>query len=149
MAGPSPLSPAAAQAPAIGDGRDPYKHLQDPEQILWGLTLRQLAAVLLGVLAAIVFASWLSPLPTQLTLIFTIVIAGLPVVLSTVASSGDLAPWSAVRAVWRWFRSPRSYVPGANPCTGYAVLPPIGRERPARTQPAAGERPSLEELLPL
>ncbi len=127
---------------------EPYRHLEDHEEILWGLGFRQLVYVLLGALLGIVFALYVSPLPPWLTLGISIIIAGLPVVLSLVASSGELAPWSACYALWRWWRSPKLYVPGANPVWGYHV--PARREqepqRPSRRGRDAARR-LLEEFL--
>ena len=54
-----------------------------------------------------------------------IIIAGLPVVLSLVASNGELAPWTVTYALWRWWRSPKLYIPGANPVPGYHITKPI------------------------
>ena len=100
---------------------EPYRHLEDREEILWGLHFRQLVYVLLGAVVGIVFGLYVSPLPAQFSLAIAIIIGGLPVVLSLVASNGELAPWTVTYALWRWWRSPKLYIPGANPVPGYHI----------------------------
>lgn len=137
--------PASQEATGV----EPYRHLEDREEILWGLDFVQLIYVLLGAAIAIVFALYLSPLPTGPSLMIAIVVGGLPVVASLVASNGDLAPWTMTRAAWRWARRPRRYVPGANACAGYNVQ--VAERYPGNARPAGAdaERPALEEVLPL
>lgn len=139
-------------APAIYDrgsatGNAPYRHLEDREEILWGLHFRQLVYVLLGATIGIVFGLYISPLPTQFSLAIAIVIAGLPVVLSIVASSGELAPWTVTYALWRWWRAPKLYIPGANPAPGYHIQPRPDAESTARAGADAAARRPVEELL--
>ena len=102
---------------APGASNEPYRHLEDREEILWGLHFRQLVYVLLGAVVGIVFGLYVSPLPAGPSLMVAIIVAGLPVVLSLVASNGELAPWTVTYALWRWWRSPKLYIPGANPAS--------------------------------
>ena len=104
---------------APGISNEPYRHLEDREEILWGLHFRQLVYVL------------------------AIIIGGLPVVLSLVASNGELAPWTVTYALWRWWRSPKLYIPGANPVVGYHIRE---RQEPQPSPHAGGGAPALAQL---
>jgi|SRR4051794_15847602 hypothetical protein len=128
-------------------GVQPYQHIEDREEIVWGLDFGQLVYLGIGVLSGVLFGMYLSPLPAQLTLFVAIVLAGLPVVVSSVASNGDLAPWTVMRAAWRWTRRPRRYVPGAGECPGYYVWQAPGPE--PRRNHEGDRRRTLEEALPL
>ena len=132
---------------APGTSNEPYRHLEDREEILWGLHFRQLVYVLLGAVVGIVFGLYVSPLPPQFSLAIAIIIGGLPVVLSLVASNGELAPWTVTYALWRWWRSPKLYIPGANAVPGYHITvkqEPQPSPRPGGGAPALAQ---LEELL--
>ena len=122
---------------------EPYRHLEDREEILWGLHFRQLMYVLLGAVVGIVFGVYVSPLPAQFSLAIAIIIGGLPVVLSLVASNGELAPWTVTYAVWRWWRSPKLYIPGANPVPGYHIAE---AQEPQLSPRAGGGAPALAQL---
>ncbi len=126
-----------------GDGTQTYQFLDDREEVIWGLDFVQLVYVLLGALAAILFGLYVSPLPPQLTLFFSILLAGLPVVVSLVATRGNIAPWTATRVLWHWATGPKRFAPaGSRADAGYLVA------RPPTPAPAAGQRaatPVLEE----
>ena len=138
---------SAATRSLPGASNEPYRHLEDREEILWGLHFRQLVYVLLGAVVGIVFGLYVSPLPAQVSLAIAIIIAGLPVVLSLVASSGELAPWTVTYALWRWWRSPKLYIPGASPVAGYHIQQPQEPEPRPRAAGGAPALAKLEELL--
>ena len=123
---------------------EPYRHLEDHEEILWGLHFRQLVYVLLGAVVGIVFGLYVSPLPAGPSLMVALIVAGLPVVLSLVASNGELAPWTVTSALWRWWRSPKLYIPGANPVPGYHIAK-ADQELELRPR-AGGGTPALAQL---
>ena len=126
---------------------EPFQHLEDREEVIWGLTFAQLLYLVLGVLAAAGFAMYISPLSGQQTMFVCILIAGLPPTLSWIATEGEVAPWTMTRACLRWLRSPRRFVPGGSRATdGYLVQAPAapeplsrGRRRGARTLEQAWE----------
>ena len=126
-----------------GSSNEPYRHLEDREEILWGLHFRQLVYVLGGALIGIVFGLYVSPLPAGPTLMVAVIVAGLPVVLSLVASNGELAPWTVTYALWRWWRSPKLYIPGANPVPGYHIRE---QQEPRPSPRAGGGAPALAQL---
>jgi len=132
---------------APGTSNEPYRHLEDREEILWGLHFRQLVYVLGGAVVGIVFGMYVSPLPPQFSLAIAMIIGGLPVVLSLVASNGELAPWTVTHALWRWWRSPKLYIPGANPVPGYHVAEAHERQPSPRAGGGSSALARLEELL--
>ena len=68
-------------------------------------------------------------------------------VLSLVASNGELAPWTVTYALWRWWRSPKLYIPGANPVPGYHVRETQELQLSPRSGGGASALAQLEELL--
>ena len=126
-----------------GSSNEPYRHLEDREEILWGLHFRQLVYVLGGALIGIVFGLYVSPLPAGPTLMVAVIVAGLPVVFSLVASNGELAPWTVTYALWRWWRSPKLYIPGANPVPGYHIRE---QQEPGPSPRVGGGAPALAQL---
>ena len=135
----------SATAPGISN--EPYRHLEDREEILWGLHFRQLVYVLLGAVVGIVFGLYVSPLPAQFSLAIAIIIGGLPVVLSLVASNGELAPWTVTYALWALVALPKLYIPGANPVPGYHITKAPDPQPSPRAGGGAPALARLEELL--
>jgi hypothetical protein len=129
-----------------GDGSETYKHLEDREEVLWGLNFVQLLYVTFGALGGIVFALYVSPLAPAPTLFVSILLAGLPVVLSIVATRGDVAPWTMARAAWRWLTGPKRFAPSGSRLTaGYVVTRPEPHV-PASPPEDRASRPVLEEV---
>jgi hypothetical protein len=129
-----------------GDGSETYKHLEDREEVLWGLNFVQLLYVTFGALGGIVFALYVSPLAPAPTLFVSILVAGLPVVLSVVATRGDVAPWTMARAAWRWLTGPKRFAPsGSRAPVGYVVTCTAAR-RPAALAEDRTSRPVLERV---
>jgi hypothetical protein len=115
---------------------EPFQHLQDGEVVLWGMTYRQVIHAVLGVAVAAAFALYLSPLPAPQTAGTCVLIAGLPPVLSWIATEGDVAPWTMTAALLRWLREPKRFAPGGSQVeVGYLV------ERTGSTPPAPAAAP--------
>ena len=108
---------------------EPFQHLEDREVVLWGLTFVQVIYGVLGVIAAGIFAMYVSPLSAPQTMFVGVLIAGLPPTLSWIATEGDVAPWTMTRALLLWLRSPRRFAPGGSQTVdGYVVERPVARE---------------------
>jgi hypothetical protein len=97
-----------------------YKHLGAKVR-LRGLTLGQWAQLSAASVAAVVFGVYLSPLPIGPTIWVSVFVAGLPVVLSYGAMGLDFSVTEFALAVWRWWRSPRLFVPADCEPTGYRI----------------------------
>ena len=111
---------------------EPFQHLQDGEIVLWGMTFRQVIYAVLGVAIAAAFALYVSPLPPPQTAGGCVLIAGMPPVLSWIATQGDVAPWTMTAALLRWLRRPKRFAPGGSQVeVGYLV------QQPSSVQPAA------------
>jgi hypothetical protein len=128
-----------------GDGTETYRHLEDREEIVWGLNFVQLLYVALGAFAAIVFALYVSPLPPGPTLFVAVLLGGLPVVLSIIATRGDVAPWTMARAAWRWASGPKRFAPGGSQVEAGYVVERAVRARADRGDPPRGSQ-RLEEV---
>lgn len=118
--------------------QDTYKHLEDPLRP-GGLTFGQWAILTISALAAVVFGLYVSPLPPGPTISMSLFFAGLPAALSYAAGGLDLSIADSSRAVWRWARAAKHYLPGpGTPLDGYVVTQP--HDERARTR--ADEDPS-------
>jgi len=99
-----------------------YKHLEAKLR-LGAFSLGQWAQITAAGVAAALFGGYLSPLPTQATIFFSIVGAGLPVALSYGAMGLEFSVTQFARAAWRYWREPRRFLAGAGETTtGYVVL---------------------------
>jgi hypothetical protein len=125
-----------------------YKHLEAKLR-LGAFSLGQWAQIgLAGVLAA-VFGVYVSPLPSTVTIFVSIVGAGLPVAVSYGAMGLDFSVGQFVGSAWRYWRSPRQYLPGAGTtAVGYVVEPtPAADASEVRPQrPSAGSGATTEGL---
>ena len=100
-----------------------YKHLEDSLRV-GGFSLAQWAQVLVAVLAAIGFGLYLSPLPPLPTVSLSVLVGGLPLALSYASMGLEFSVFQFTRAVVRWARRPRRYLPGAGAAPrGYIVHP--------------------------
>jgi hypothetical protein len=118
-----------------------YKHL-DAKLRLGAFTVGQWAQIgLAGVIAA-VFGVYVSPLPSTVTIFVSILGAGLPVALSYGAMGLEFSVGQFVGSAWRYWRSPRHYLPGSGQeLAGYVVepTPDPPNERAAAASPTSGD----------
>lgn len=122
-----------------------YKHL-DAKLRLGGLRLVQWLQLAIAVLAAVVFGMYVSPLPIGPTIALSVFCAGLPVAVSFAATGFEFSASGFLRALWRYARSPRRYLPGAGPtATGYIVHSPL-REQPPAHASDVGATSRIAEL---
>ncbi len=111
-----------------------YKHLEASLR-LGAFTLGQWAQITTAGIAAAVFGGYLSPLPTQATIFVAIVAAGLPVAVTYGAMGLEFSVALFARAAWRYWRSPRRYLPGpGGETSGYLVT--AAAAKPARDRDA-------------
>ena len=102
--------------------QETYKHLEDPLRP-GGLTLGQWATLVASALGAILFGLYVSPLPAGPTISISLFLAGLPAGVSYAAGGFDLSIADSTRAIWRWARSDKHYLPGpGTPAAGYVVI---------------------------
>jgi hypothetical protein len=100
-----------------------YKHLESRLRIA-ELTVGQWAGVFVGVMTGLIWASYLSPFGTYLTLISAVYLAGMPVVAAFLASFTEFDLWLHLRALLNYRRSVGRFVPGpGDTVTGYVVEP--------------------------
>jgi len=119
-----------------------YKHLEDRLR-LGAFSLGQWAQITTAGIAAALFGGYVSPLPAQATIFVSIVGAGVPVAISYGAMGLEFSVAQFARAAWRYWRSPRRYLPGAGePTSGYIVLCD-----PAAEPPPTGDVAAKGELL--
>jgi hypothetical protein len=89
---------------------------------LGAFTLGQWAQIAVAGVLAAVFALYVSPLPTQVTIFVSILGAGLPVATSYGAMGLEFSLGSLVVSAWRYWRRPRRYLPGpGRSAVGYVV----------------------------
>jgi hypothetical protein len=124
--------------------QETYKHLDDPLRP-GGLTLGQWATFVGCAVAAVVFGLYVSPLPAGPTISLSLFVAGLPAALSYAAGGFDLSIADSTRAVWRWARGEKHYVPGPGVIAGgYVVVAPLDVARTRRRDDETGPRGRLE-----
>jgi hypothetical protein len=98
-----------------------YKHLESRLRIA-ELTVAQWAGVLCGVLLALGWGMYLSPLSPYPTLISAIYLAGLPAGAAFLAGLSDFDLWLHVRAAIAHRRAAGRYTPGpGRAARGYLV----------------------------
>ena len=120
-----------------------YKHL-DAKLRLGAFTLGQWGQIALAGVLAAVFAVYVSPLPTSVTIFVSIVAAGLPVAMSYGAMGMEFSLAQFVLSAWRYWRSPRRYQPGAGASAiGYVVepAPAAACETEVQTEARSREEP--------
>jgi hypothetical protein len=116
-----------------------YKHLEG-RTIVGAFSLGQWVQLLAGVLLGLVFGIYLSPLPPMATIFISCLLPGLPLAASYGAMGLEFSLGQLARAAWRFWRSPRRWLPGPGRATaGYLVVPdpdpdapPGGEAAPAR-----------------
>ena len=120
-----------------------YKHLESKLRIA-ELTVGQWAGVFCGVMLALGWGMYLSPLGPYPTLISAVYLAGLPACVAFLAGLSEFDLWLHVRALVRHRRSPGRYVPGpGHSARGYLVL---ADQRRTGAQVADGPDLDLEAL---
>jgi hypothetical protein len=99
-----------------------FKHLE--AKLRFGeLSVGQWAAVLAGVLSALVFAEYLSPLDGLAGVIVAVYLGAIPVSAAFFASLSEFDLWGLIAAAIRWRRREGRHVPGAgSAASGYVVL---------------------------
>ena len=121
-----------------------YKHLESRLRIA-ELTIGQWAGVLCGVMLAVGWGMYVSPLGAYPTLISAIYLAALPAGAALLAGLGDFDLWLHVRALVAHRRRPGRYEPGpGGAARGYLVA-----AQPADETAAVSGAPvdlDLEEL---
>ena len=112
-----------------------YKHLEARLR-LGAFSLGQWAQITTAGVAAAVFAVYLSPFPTSVTIFVSIVAAGMPVALSYGAMGLEFSVGEFAAAAWRYWYEPRRYLPGpGQSAVGYLVhaTDPVSSALPPRT----------------
>ena len=113
----------------------------------WEFTIGQIAAVVAGVLAGLLWASHLSPVGGLAAAVSSAYIAGVPVAAAFVASQTEFDLWGLLAAIARWRRLDGRYLPGPGPnahgyrLTGEADHQPGGRVAGELDLDALWERP--------
>jgi hypothetical protein len=107
-----------------------YKHLEG-KTVVGAFSLHQWAQLLAGAVLGLVFAIYLSPLPTGPTIFIACLLPGLPLAASYGAMGLEFSLGQGVLAAWRFWRRPRRYLPGpGQAATGYLTEPgPQGEPR--------------------
>ncbi len=100
-----------------------YKSLQH-KLTIGSFTVFQWAGILTGVFLALFWGSELSPFGTQLTIITSVYIAGIPTLAAFMASITEFDLWRLLRAMARHRRTPGRYMPGpGDSACGYVLYP--------------------------
>ena len=98
-----------------------YKHLESRLKI-GEFTVIQWAGFFAGVMAALMWAMYLSPFGAYVTLITSVYLGGVPAGAAFLASISDFDLWLHLKAVVRHRRMVGRYVPGAGQVAGGYVL---------------------------
>jgi len=97
-------------------------HLESKLRFLWELSVGQVAMVFAGVMFAIVWATYLSPLSSTLSAMTGAYLGGVLVLPAFLASQTDFDLGAIVLGALRWRRDDGRYIPGASERpTGYLV----------------------------
>jgi hypothetical protein len=114
-----------------------YKHLEG--KLRFGsFSLGQWAQITTAALVAVVFGVYVSPFGTGVTVFVSILAAGLPVAVAYGAMGLEFSVGQFVAAAWRYWRSPRRYLPGpGSSAIGYVVRAPT-RAGGRQTLPTEG-----------
>ena len=121
-----------------------YKHLEG-RTVVGLFALAQWLQLLAGVVLALVFGIYLSPLPATATIFVACLLPGLPLAASYGAMGLEFSLTQGARAAWRFWRRPGSYLPGpGRTARGYVVRPDEPQQ--ASTGRAAAVAPNLEAL---
>jgi hypothetical protein len=124
-----------------------YKHL-GAKLRLGAFTMAQWTQIAVAGAIAAVFAVYVSPLPTTVTIFVSILGAGLPVATSYGAMGLEFSVGQFVVSAWRYSRAPRHYLPGpGRTALGYAVesdqAPVADASPPGDADVQAGEAEGL------
>ncbi len=98
-----------------------FKHLEAKLKI-GDLTIRQWVGIVLGALIGLVYADFLHPFNTMLTLASAVYIGGTPVAVAVVGGTSEFDAWLVLRSALRWRRSDERFLPGGGATTpGYHI----------------------------
>ena len=118
-----------------------YKHLENKLKI-GEFTLLQWAGLFLGVMAALVWGMYLSPLGAYLTLTTSVYIGGIPIAAAFLAGITSFDLWLHLKAMARHRRAGGRYIPGpGHSAHGYALT---SAERDEREATALIATPDLD-----
>jgi hypothetical protein len=113
-----------------------YKHLDSKLRIA-ELTIGQWAGVVLGVLVALLWGSYVSPFGTFLTLVSSIYLGALPAGAAMLASVSEFDLGVLIRSAIAWRRRDGRMLPGPGASArGYVVRADHEHERANRDQQA-------------
>jgi len=120
-----------------------YKHLEAKLR-LGSFSLGQWAQISAAGALAAVFGVYVSPFPASVTMFVSIVGAGLPIALSYGAMGLEFSVGQLAVAAWRYWREPRSYLPGpGEQAVGYLVQAELAPTHPA-VRPDGRELPATD-----
>lgn len=121
-----------------------YKHL-DSKLRIGEMTLSQWVSLFVGVMSGLMWAMYLSPFGTTLTLASAVYVAGVPISVVFLANVSEINMWLLIRSAVRWRRLDARYLPGAGAQTaGYRLTePPEDARRVARENVAELDLASL------
>ena len=99
-----------------------FKHLE--AKLRFGeLSIGQWAGILGGVLFALVFAQYLSPVRGLPAVVLGVYLGAIPASAAFFASLSEFDLWGLLAAALRWRRNPGRYVPGGgDTARGYVLL---------------------------
>jgi len=120
-----------------------FKHLE--AKLRFGeLSIGQWASILAGVLFALVFAQYLSPVGGLAGVVLGVYLGAIPASAAFFASLSEFDLWGLLAAALRWRRSAGRYVPGGgNSSCGYLILPDGADTAHAAKAPAGLDLGSL------
>lgn len=111
-----------------------FKHLEAKLRI-GELSVGQWAGVIAGVVFALLFAQYLSPIGGTAGLVLAVYLGAIPAAAAFFASLSDFDLWGMLAAALRRQRRPGEYLPGGGSIArGYTVLAEQARHR-AGTEP--------------
>ncbi|MBA3264145.1 MAG: hypothetical protein H0T69_17090 [Thermoleophilaceae bacterium] len=114
-----------------------YKHLEG-KTVVGLFSLGQWVQLLAGVVLALLFGIYLSPLPPIPTIFVSCLLPGLPLAASYGAMGLEFSLSQGARAAWRFWRRPRRYLPGP----GQAAVGYVVEVDPDPYQPLSGDQES-------
>jgi hypothetical protein len=123
-----------------------YKHLEG-KTVVALFSLGQWVQLLAGLVLGLLFGIYLSPLPPIPTIFLSCLLPGLPLAASYGAMGLEFSLTQGARAVWRFWRRPGRYLPGAGQsASGYLVQPDPDPYEPPPARSGASTARDLEAL---
>jgi hypothetical protein len=120
-----------------------YRHLEDALRV-GRFSLAQWAQLLAGLLVALGFGVYLSPLPPGPTVSVSVLVGGLPLACSYAAMGLEFSVLQFALSLGGWGCRPRRYLPGPGAASaGYLVHAEATQPAPRSTTTASGELAAL------